>query len=815
VTLSSPPLASSLSRARWATAIGALAALVGVAGVALWLSPTASRAQTSCPQDASASAPIDRVAGAERYATAACAAAASYPDGADHVILARGDSAGGLADALAGAVLADDVAGPVLLTAPDTLPSATAAEISRLDAERVTVLGGSGAVSGAVVAQLEDQGVEVDRLAGRNRFDTAARAANEAGAGSTAFVVNGFSPPDSLVAAAPAARTGSKLLLVTRGEVPAATAAALGGVDEVVIVGGHGVVGRDVAARVGELADAPVRRVAGGTRAATAASVARAFPGDGRIRLAAQSDEHLVDAVTAGWAAARPGGGPVLYTGTDAPGHAADRWLRLGGLGSAEDPVATRLVGGSAVLSDSLVDALESRYEEAAAGGRPAELRATWVHLFDDALKSRAGIHRVLNEAAAANANTVIVQVARRQDAYYDSDVLPRTPDPAMPGDLDLLGELVSAAHDRGLRVHAWVPVLQAYHETYDELSLPPDHVWRQHGPGSDDHWLQVSDTGATKTFLDPGVPGVQNHVAALMRELAADYDVDAVHTDYLRYTGAGEWGYHPASLARFREQTGYDGTPPPTSPSWSSWRRRQTADLARRVFLETLAVDPTTAVSMAGSTMGPGPAHAGGYRKTRTYSWVYQNWPSWLAEGTVDAVMAMNYFREGKPEHRAWFDDWVAFEQDLPRNGGLLALGQGAYLNSADQSLAQMGRASSRLDGVALYSHQLNAATGTPQGLLARLSSTAWAEPAPAPQLSDRRAGGHLLVEAADGVEVSAEPAAGGGDAASQAADATGHAGLLWLTPGSWTVDAPGHDPATVTVRPGEVTRVSLSAAP
>ncbi|PSO50700.1 MAG: hypothetical protein BRC31_07290, partial [Actinobacteria bacterium QS_5_72_10] len=208
---------------------------MGVAGVALWLSPTASRAQTSCPQDVSASAPIDRVAGAERYATAACAAAANYPDGADHVILARGDSAGGLADALAGAVLADDVAGPVLLTAPNTLPSATAAEISRLDAERVTVLGGSGALSGAVVAQLEDQGVEVDRLAGRNRFDTAARAANEAGAGSTAFVVNGFSPPDSLVAAAPAARTGSKLLLVTRGEVPAATAKALGSVDEVLV----------------------------------------------------------------------------------------------------------------------------------------------------------------------------------------------------------------------------------------------------------------------------------------------------------------------------------------------------------------------------------------------------------------------------------------------------------------------------------------------------------------------------------------------------------------------------------------------------
>ncbi len=805
-------------RARPPRRLLAAAAALSLLPALGWASPelaATTEAGDRCPRPVSSSAPIDRVAGTDRFATAACASTAEHPDGAEHVVLARGDAAGGLADALAGAVLADAVGGPVLLTAPRTLPTVTADEISRLGTERVTVLGGTGAVSADVAREVEELGVEVDRVAGTDRFATAAAIAERADAGPTAFVVNGLRPADSLVAAAPAARAGAKLLLVTAQGVPPTTAAALDGVDEVVVVGGHGVVPAAVAAQVEQLNAGPVRRVAGGTRAETAASVARAFPAAGRVHLAVQFDEHLVDAVTAGWAAARPGGGPVLYTGRDAPGHAADRWLRLGGLGTADQPAASRLVGGSAVLSDSLVARLESRYEEAAAGGPPAQLRGTWVHLFDDDLKSEAGIHRVLNEAAAANANTVVVQVARRQDAYYDSAVLPRTPDPAMPGDLDLLAELVPAAHDRGLQVHAWVSVLQAYHEDYDGLALPADHVWRTHGPGTSEPWLMQRRDGATGTYLDPGVPGVQDHVAAIMRELVERSDVDAVHTDYLRYSGQGDWGYHPTSLARFRAQTGYSGTPPPDSPSWSDWRRRQTADLARRVFLETVEADPDTAVSMAASTMGPGPAHAGGYHHTRTYSWVYQDWPGWLAEGTVDAAVPMNYFREANPEHRAWFDDWGEFQRGLPRAGSVLAVGQGGYLNSVDHSLAQIGRATARSDGVVLFSHHQNVASGPPQALLSRLGSTAWAEPAPPPPLTDRRPGGHLLVAVADGVEVTAQPTLGGDATPPRRADASGHAGLLWLQPGQWTVDADGYAPTTATVRAGEVTRVTPTAGP
>ncbi len=747
---------------------------------------------------------VERLAGPDRYATAACTSSVAYPDGAVEVLVARGDVAGGLADGLAGAVLAEARSAPLLLTAPTRLPDATREEIRRLDPEAITILGGDAAVVPQVEQELAELVPTTRRISGVDRYATAAAVSDAAGACATAFVVNGLRPADSLVAAAPAARAGAGLLQVRRDDVPAVTAAALEGVREVVIVGGHGVVSAAVEARLRTLlGTGDVRRVAGATRAETAASVARAYPAPGTVHLSNQSDRHLVDAVTAGWAAARPGGGPVLYSQRDVPGQGTDRYLRLGGL----DGHDVRLIGGRATLSEELVTVLQARRQEAAEGGPAPELRGLWVHLFDASLKTRAGIHRVLDAATAANLNTVIVQVARRHDAYYRSSVLPGTVDPDLEPGLDVLAELVPAARARGLAVHAWVSVLPAYHRVYDGLDLGADHVWTRHGPTSADPWTTRTRAGDPSVYLDPGVPGVQEHVATLLAELAGRYDLDAVHVDYLRYEGK-DFGYHPRSLSRFRSVTGTSGTPAPDDAAWSAWRRAQTADLARRIRLEVADADPDVAVSLAASTMGQGPTAAGGYTRTRTYADVFQDWPAWLAGGVIDAAFPMNYFRERT--HASWLDDWLAFEQTLVREGRVLAVGQASYLNPVEASLSQIARARAATDGVVLYSYAQDADEPPFGRLRAALARGAFAAPAPAPELRPTETLGHVLARAVDGESVRAAPA-GGGTAVVVRADATGHAGFLHLAPGTWTVTADGFRPATVTVRAGQVTRAIL----
>jgi putative cell wall-binding protein len=53
-------------------------------------------------------------------------------------------------DALAGAAVAGNLGGPLLLVTRDTIPAATAAELSRLKPARIVVLGAAGVVSDAV-----------------------------------------------------------------------------------------------------------------------------------------------------------------------------------------------------------------------------------------------------------------------------------------------------------------------------------------------------------------------------------------------------------------------------------------------------------------------------------------------------------------------------------------------------------------------------------------------------------------------------------------------------------------------------------------
>ncbi|MDO8881099.1 MAG: cell wall-binding repeat-containing protein [Coriobacteriia bacterium] len=103
------------------------------------------------------------------------------------VILATGTS---FPDALAGGILSQAYAAPILLTGKDSIPSATAAEISRRVKPKVIILGGEGAVGPAVVSALSTLGVtDIERIGGKDRYETAALVAKRADA---AFLETGM-----------------------------------------------------------------------------------------------------------------------------------------------------------------------------------------------------------------------------------------------------------------------------------------------------------------------------------------------------------------------------------------------------------------------------------------------------------------------------------------------------------------------------------------------------------------------------------------------------------------------------------------------
>ena len=95
---------------------------------------------------------IVRRSGADRYETAVAVSQGSFPAGARHVFVATGQN---FPDGLAGGPAASRRGGPLLLVPGSSVPASVAAELVRLDPDRVTILGGTSVVTDAVQAQID------------------------------------------------------------------------------------------------------------------------------------------------------------------------------------------------------------------------------------------------------------------------------------------------------------------------------------------------------------------------------------------------------------------------------------------------------------------------------------------------------------------------------------------------------------------------------------------------------------------------------------------------------------------------------------
>jgi len=175
-----------------------------------------------------------RIAGRDRFATAAQIARQVAPDGAESVLVASGMA---LPDAMTASAAASRLGTTVLLTTRDDVPDETITELRRLAPRRVVISGGAAAVSPAVEAELQTLAPEVTRAAGIDRYATAAELSRMVGPATGAVLAQGETPWNALLAGHVAHRNDAALLLVRAGCMPAATQERLqtiGGVVQIV-----------------------------------------------------------------------------------------------------------------------------------------------------------------------------------------------------------------------------------------------------------------------------------------------------------------------------------------------------------------------------------------------------------------------------------------------------------------------------------------------------------------------------------------------------------------------------------------------------
>jgi putative cell wall-binding protein len=291
-----------------------------------------------------------RVAGGDRYSTSVSISQAAFPtanigSGVPVLFVASGEN---FPDALSAGPVVSQLGGPVLLTAAATLPASVREEIIRLRPATIAVIGGVGAVSATVFQQLQSLAPSVVRLGGASRYETS-RLVTEYGfsrsGARVAYIAAGEGFADALAAGAAAGSKNAPIILVPgqAGSVDAATLTLLRNlqVTQIFVVGGEGAVSAGVANSLRGVA--PVVRLSGGDRLATAQAVNREAFGDAQRAYLAYAF-NFPDALGGGvLATVRPG--PLFTVPGDCVPEAVLGEIRR--VGASE----VVLLGGAGVLN--------------------------------------------------------------------------------------------------------------------------------------------------------------------------------------------------------------------------------------------------------------------------------------------------------------------------------------------------------------------------------------------------------------------------------------------------------------------------------
>lgn len=296
----------------------------------------------------------------------------------------------------------------------------------------------------------------------------------------------------------------------------------------------------------------------------------------------------------------------------------------------------------------------------------PARARGLWVlaegsyRVLDDPSR----VEGLLDRATTLEATDLFVQVYRGGRAFYESaDFVERKERPAAQGS-DVLRILLSAAHERGIRVHAWVNVLSLSTRRDARLirdlgpeSIMTDKLGRSvldypdlDIPEPDRRFYRMGTRGV---YLDPAVPTVRERLVATFADLLARYpELDGLHLDYIRHPGVLpfspgsrfgvglDFGYGAASRAQYRAETGLpdpiEGAQPGSvrgSSEWDRWRRQQVTRLVEEIAARARVVRPGVVVSAAVIPYAD-----------RAYLSLAQDWRGWLESGAIDLAIPMVY---------------------------------------------------------------------------------------------------------------------------------------------------------------------------
>lgn len=260
-------------------------------------------------KDLGFNAKITQIAGENRYKTAIEISSKRF-NKAENIILVSGKD---FADALTAQPLTQVYNGPLLLSSKGDVQEDILAEIKRLSAKNIIVVGGTNSVT---EEELESYDMGIKRIAGIDRYETAENVARlileNLGNKGKVIIADGRNYPDALSIAPYATKEGIPILL-SKGNVLSEGQRRVieeYGIKEAIIVGGINSVGNEI-----ESLFEKTTRIAGTDRYETAAKIAGTYFADTKEVFIA-SGENYPDALVVSYYASYKNA-PILLSVKD------------------------------------------------------------------------------------------------------------------------------------------------------------------------------------------------------------------------------------------------------------------------------------------------------------------------------------------------------------------------------------------------------------------------------------------------------------------------------------------------------------------
>ncbi|MDR0732793.1 MAG: family 10 glycosylhydrolase [Dysgonamonadaceae bacterium] len=289
------------------------------------------------------------------------------------------------------------------------------------------------------------------------------------------------------------------------------------------------------------------------------------------------------------------------------------------------------------------------------------EIRGVWItvnyaldwpkhplHSRADIERQKEDLDRMLDKLKNAGINMVFIQTRLRGNVIYPSKIEPTNEyfDKKYASlKYDPLAYAINACRQRGMECHAWMvvyPVGSAVRKkrrrgqktTRSILAIP-------------DRYKEMAKSFKGALYLDPGHPKTTDYLVGLVKEVVAEYDIDGIHFDYVRYPDSA--GQFPDADTYRRYGNGEDK---------ADWRRENINRFVYEAYDAVKSLKPWVQVSSSVIAMYDKIPGVERRHWTALHS-VYQDPADWIQKGKHDFIVPMMYYADDF--FFPFVDDWMA----------------------------------------------------------------------------------------------------------------------------------------------------------